>query len=96
MAGTKFGSVVPTANTDTTLCTIATGTTATMTISVCNTNASAVTVNITIGGDIMEYGTSIVANGVLERTGLIAVSAEVITVRASSAGVTFRAYGIKE
>jgi hypothetical protein len=95
MAGIKFGSVTPAANTDTTLCTITTGASATMTINICNTNSSSVTINITVGGDKIEYGTSIHANGVLERTALIAVSGEAIVVNASASGVTFRAYGIQ-
>jgi hypothetical protein len=95
MAGIKFGSATPDANKDTTLCTIASGTTATMTINVCNTNSSSVTVNISIGGDKIEYGTTIGANSVLERTALIAVSGEDVVVNASASGVTFRAYGIQ-
>lgn len=96
MAGKKFGSATPEANTDAELCTIDEGKTASMTINVANDNTTEVTVRISIGGDVIEPDTTIPAKGVLERTALIAVAGEAVTVRASAAGVTFRAYGIEE
>jgi hypothetical protein len=94
MAGIKFGSVIPAANTDTVLCKVPVGKTATMAINVCNTTSDSVTINITIGGDKIESGTTISANDTLERTDLIVVSGESVIVSASAAGVVFRAYGI--
>jgi hypothetical protein len=94
MAGIKFGSVTPDANTDTVLCKVPVGKTATMTINACNTTSDSATVSITIGGDAIEYKTTIAANDVLERTDMIVVSGESVVVNTSTAGVTFRAYGI--
>jgi hypothetical protein len=94
MAGVKFGSVIPEANKDTVLCKVPVGKTATMTINVCNTTSNSVNVNITVGGDAIESGTTIAGNDVLERTDLIVVSGEEVVVNASSTGVVFRASGI--
>lgn len=96
MASKKLGSYISVANTDTTLFTVATGKAVVFNVNVCNTTATACTVRISIGGDAIEYDTPLSANGVLERTGLIAEASEVISVRASIAGVIFRAYGMEE
>ena len=96
MAAKKFGSYVSVANTDATLFTVGTGKAAVFNINVCNTTSSSCTVRISIGGDQLEYETTIGALSVLERTALVAQSAEVISVRASVNGVVFRAYGMEE
>lgn len=96
MASKKLGSCISVANTDTTLFTVATGKAVVFNVNVCNTTATACTVRISIGGDAIEYDTALAANGVLERTALIGSSTEVVSVRASIAGVVFRAYGMEE
>ncbi len=96
MGGKKFGSLVSTANTDSDLYTVPSGKSTSMTINVCNTSTVATTVRISIGNDVIESATPLEPNGVLERTGLIAVENEIISVKASVDGVTFRAYGIEE
>ena len=96
MASKKFGSYTSVANTDSTLFTVPVGKAAVFNLNACNQTTTACTVRILVGGDAIEYDTPLSANGILERTGLIAGASEVISVRASIAGVVFRAYGMEE
>jgi len=96
MASKKFGSYTSVANTDSTLFTVPVGKAAVFNLNTCNKTTTACTVRISVGGDAIEYDTPLSANGVLERTGLIAGASEVISVRASIADVVFRAYGMEE
>lgn len=96
MANKKLGSATPAAATNTTLYTVPAMKSAVFNLNVCNTTAAAVSVRVSVGGDSIEYDASIPANGVLERTALIAEAGEVVSVRASATGVVFRAYGIEE
>jgi hypothetical protein len=66
-----------------------------------NRNAVAVKVRVAIGSgasaaaaDYVDYDVSIVANGILEDTGLVASSGEKVWVRSDTANVSVRAHGM--
>lgn len=76
------------------------------TLNVCNRNASAVTVRVAIttndpasaapvDAEFIEYDTTIISNGVLERTGIVLNATMRIVVRASTTGVSAVVYGIE-
>lgn len=90
------------AATDTTLYTVPEDTFSVLTISLCNRNDTSVTVRIAIsdsgtpgGSDYLEYDTELLANGVLERTGIVAQAGKVVVVRSNSTQVSAVAYGIE-
>ena len=102
MATGILGSADLAATTDTLLYTTPATTFTVATVSLCNRSGSTVTVristplNTTPGNtDYLEYDTQILANGVLERTGIVLDSTRRIYVRASGTGVTALAYGIE-
>ena len=71
-------------------------------VNICNRNATAVTVRLAIAttgtpavSEWIEFGTTIPANGVLERTGLALDAAKHIVVHSSATNVTAMAYGIE-
>lgn len=79
---------------------------ATGTLTVCNTNASDVTIRFAIvptGGigavatkDYREYDTTLPARGVLEKSGIPLTAAAALLVYASTTGVAFNFDGIEE
>lgn len=91
------------ATTETSLYTCAATNFAVVSVSICNRNATAVTVRLAVtasGGtaattDFLEYGATIPANSVLERTGIAMTSGNQMTAWASTTGVTAIAYGIE-
>jgi hypothetical protein len=74
-------------------------------VSVTNTNSSATTIRLAmstassaggvIAAEYLEYGTTVVANGVFERTGLVAQAGMYIYVYASQTNVNVNVYGIE-
>lgn len=78
-----------------------------VTVSICNKNATSVTVRLAVaktdplGGtlpaadDYLEYETEILPNGVLERTGLVIDASRNIYARSSNANTTVMVYGIE-
>lgn len=102
MAGGKLGSASLTANTNTSIYTCPASTVATVNVNLTNRTTSAITVRLSIGAatpadaDYIEYDTSIPANGVLERSGLVMSAAEVLVARASATGISVRAFGFTE
>lgn len=103
MANKKLGTAAPAAATNTTVYTVPTAKSVVANMNVCNTTATPITINIAISataapttGEYIEYGVSIPANGVLERTALIMEAGENVVVYASTVGLAVRIYGIEE
>lgn len=90
------------ATTNTTLYTAPTGYFAVVNVTICNRNASAVTIRLALASSAtpgnaewIEYGSTIPANSVLERTGLVLAPGQLVVVYASTTGVNAVAYGIE-
>jgi hypothetical protein len=72
-------------------------------VSFTNTNATPVTIRLAIStsattpaaSEVIEYGTTIVANGVFERTGLVANAGLYVLGYVSATGVNINVYGIE-
>ena len=102
MASGRFGKANPAANADTDLYTVPPGMVATANVCFCNRTGSPVSVRLSVrsgplaDSDYLEYGTTIPANGILERTGIAMSAGEILTVRANAAGVSIRAHGFEE
>ena len=77
------------------------------TVSICNKNATSITVRLAIAktdptgatlpasDDYLEYETEILPNGVLERTGVIIDESRQIYARSSAANTSVMVYGIE-
>ena len=71
-------------------------------INLCNRTSAAINIRIVIGtseipqdSEYIEFNSVIVANGVLERTGIVLKSGEKVTVYAGNTGVSANVYGIE-
>ncbi len=71
------------------------------TVTLCNRTGSNLSVRLALAAttsvtdsDVIEYDTTIPANGVLERTGIVLDTSNGLQVYASAAGLTAVAYGI--
>lgn len=102
MATGRLGTVAPSATTNTTVYTVPTGNYAVFNVSFTNTNSTPVTVRLAIASsstpaasEYIEYGTTIVGNGVLERTGLVAGAGLLVVAYVSGTGVNVNVYGIE-
>lgn len=103
MANGILGQSAPLATTDTTVYTVPTSTTATVTVSICNTGSSAITARLAVAAaatpsasEWLEYDASIPANGVLERTGIVAQATKRVVVRVSAATAAVSVFGFEE
>lgn len=90
------------AATDTSVYVVPADTFAVVTVNVCNRGASAATVRIALSdsgtptnADYIEYDVQVPANGVLERTGIVAQAAKAIIVRSSAINVSAVVMGIE-
>lgn len=98
----RLGVADLSATTNTTVYTCPADTFTVATVSVCNRNASPVTVRIAvaaaatpINSEFIEFDTVIAAQGVLERTGLVLDAGRLIVIRSSAANVSVVAMGIE-
>jgi len=72
-------------------------------VSFTNTSASSVTIRLALStsssspgsSEFIEWGTTIVPNGVFERTGLVLDAGKYVLVSSSGAGVNVNVYGIE-
>jgi hypothetical protein len=102
MASGRLGSVDISATTDTIVYTVPTSTYTVCSISICNRNTSPVTIRLALAttgtptnADYIEYETTVVANGVFERTGLVMDAGLNIVAYSDTANVSINVYGIE-
>lgn len=102
MATGILGTSNLSATTNTTVYTVPAGTFAVVTVSICNRSASTISVRLaasTTGSpgvaDYLEYGTGILANGVLERSGIVLEAARNIVAYSSAVDVNVVVTGIE-
>ena len=102
MASGILGQSSPAATTNTTVYTVPASTTATFTVSICNRGSSAITARLAIAStatptnaEWIEYDASIPANGVLERSGIVAQAAENVVAYVSAATASVNVYGFE-
>ena len=96
MATGRLGTANITTTANTTIYTVPTSTFSVVSVSVCNRNSStAATIRIAIASsaspnpdEYIEYDTSLVASGVVERTGLVMAANQILVVQVSSATPT--------
>lgn len=75
---------------------------ASFTLSLCNRTSTARTVRVALrsgtltDADYIEFDTTLPANGVLERSGLVLGAGQVCVVRTSATGVSAVVYGVEE
>jgi hypothetical protein len=102
MATGILGTSNLSATTNTTVYTVPSSTFAVVTVSICNRSASTISVRLaasTTGSpgvaDYLEYGTQILANGVLERSGIVLEAARNIVAYSSAVDVNVVVTGIE-
>lgn len=95
-----LGQSAPAASTNTTVYTVPASTTATFNISVCNIGAAPANVRLAISAtgtpaasEWIEYDVNVLANDVLERTGLVAQAGRNVVVFTDTATVAVSVYG---
>ena len=98
-----LGSVNLTATTNTIVYTVPAAKTTTCTVSICNRTSGNVKVRLALAvagtpavNEYIEYDCTIVANGVLERSGIVIDAAKNIVAYSDTAGVSVVAYGFEE
>lgn len=104
MASGILGQANLSATTVTDIYTVPTAKLATVNIMVCNRNASAVVVRLALSttsvtqatNEFIEYGVTIPAYGVLERTGIMLQAAKIVTAYSDTANVTVIVDGFEE
>jgi hypothetical protein len=102
MATGILGTSNLSATTNTTVYTVPASTFAVVTVSICNRSASTISVRLAAStsgspgvADYLEYGTQILANGVLERSGIVLEAARNIVVYSSATDVSVVVTGIE-
>lgn len=104
MATGRLGAVDLAATTLTNVFQVTAGKTASFSVSLCNRNATSVTVRLALATasaapaatEWLEYDTTIQANSVLERTGLVLDATKYVVGYASGTGVSVVAYGYED
>ena len=102
MANGKLGSQDVGATTNTTVYNPS-GVTGAITVSLCNRTSGAITIRLAVSAtatpgadEWLEYGISVPANGVLERTGLVVGTGQYVVVYASAVGISAVALGYED
>lgn len=103
MASGKLGSATPSANTNTIVYTVPASTVSSINVAIVNRGSSDAVVNLAIAtsgtpaaADYVEYGVTVPANGILERTAIVAGAGEHVVVNASTANCSVRVHGYEE
>ena len=102
MANGRLGIADLAANTNTTVYTVPAATFAVVTLSMCNRSATQRSIRVAVAaadtptsGEYIEYDTSLVGNGTLERTGIVVNAGQKIVVFANSVDVSAVVYGLE-
>jgi hypothetical protein len=102
MATGRLGASDLAAATLTSVYTVPADTFTVATLSICNRNATAITIRIAVAAaatptnaEYIEYDSTIAANGVLERTGIVLDTGKILVVRSSITNVSAVAMGIE-
>ena len=103
MASGKLGVAALAANTDTTVYTVPAGTIASCNVALVNRGATDAVCNVAFAtsgtpttAEYVEFGVTVPANGILERTAIVAGAGERVVVRSSTTNVTVRVHGYEE
>lgn len=102
MATGRLGAADLAATTNTTIYTCPATTFTVASVSICNRSSGTITARLALAGsgtpttsEYLEYDVQILANGVLERTGIVLDAGKNIVAYASGVGVTVVAMGIE-
>lgn len=105
MANGRLAAVTPTANTDTLSYQVPTSSSASISISICNTNVVSSNIRLSIENssavgigttNCIEYDTQIAPYSTFERGGIVLGSQQKLFCRSSATGVNFIVYGYEE
>jgi len=102
MATGKLGAEDLAAATDTVIYTVPSNTFGVVTVNVCNRNATNIRVRVAVAdadtptnAEFVEFDAELLANGVLERTGLVMNTGQRLVVRSDTINVSAVAFGIE-
>ena len=102
MANGRLGTADLAANTNTTVYTVPAANFAVVTLSMCNRSTTQRSIRVAVAaadaptpGEYIEYDTSLVGNGTLERTGIVVNAGQKIVVFANSVDVAAVVYGLE-
>lgn len=102
MANGRLGTADLAANTNTTVYTVPADNFAVVTLSMCNRSSTQRSIRVALAGadtptsgEYIEYDTSLVGNGTLERTGLVLSAGQKIVVFSNSVDVAAVVYGLE-